>query len=259
MNMESLRSSEINNGHMILTSAGPTTQDITDVMRESIHDRIGNRCPRILQIQDQWNSFAFGADVSLADRFVHRAESVGSRTWSRMWQQFVFGKSVHVERIELSSSSTEDVEAAIERNDIFLAPGGNTFLQSQGLLAHKDVIKSKIHTNEVLYIGESAGSIVAGASLFPAHIEPADIKPSPGSYDALGLIDADIIIHAEGNNKKSVVPFLGAIATRALNMSNSNLVSINQYIHANRNVRKSIVLNDGQALIVDGTNRTLIV
>ena len=259
MNMKYLLAEEKNNGHLILTSAGPSTQDITDAIREIIQERIGDRCPRILQIQDQWNSFASDADVSLADRFMHRTESVGSRTWSRIWLEFVFGKPLNVEKIQLSSSSIEGVEAAIERNDVFFAPGGNTFLQSQGLVVHKDVIKAKVHNNEVLYIGESAGSIVAGASLFPALIEPADIKPSPGSYDALGLIDADIIIHAEGHNKSSVVPFLGAIATRALSVSNSSLVSINQYIYANRNGRKQIVLNDGQALIVDGKKKTQIV
>ena len=247
MNMEYLLAEEKNNGHLILTSAGPSTQDITDAIREIIQERIGDRCPRILQIQDQWNSFASDADVSLADRFMHRTESV------------VFGKPLNVEKIQLSSSSIEDVEAAIERNDVFFAPGGNTFLQSQGLMAHKDVIKAKVHNNEVLYIGESAGSIAAGASLLPALLEPADIKPSLVSHDALGLIDADIIIHAEGHNKSSVVPFLGAIATCALNVSNSSLVSINQYIYANRNGRKPIVLNDGQALIVDGKQRTRIV
>jgi len=250
---------ERNNGHLILTSAGPSTHAITEAIREVVKSRIGDSSPRILEVQDQWGSFPIDAYVSLQERLTHYTESIGLRTWSRIWQHFVFGKALSLEKIQLSSASCEQVKAALDRSDVIIAPGGNTFLQAKGFSTHKVVIKEKVQNNEILYIGESAGSIVAGASLKPAQIAPADIQPNFGHYDALGFIDTDVIVHAEGYNYRSVVPFIGKIASRMLNTNNSSLVAINRYRYENRNYRESIVLNDGQALLIDGNRKTMIV
>lgn len=102
-----------------------------------------------------------------------------------------------VDVLELSTSTFDEINAKLKRNDFIYVTGGNTFFLLQEL---KRTGADKIIMNEVtagkLYIGESAGAMVTSANI--SYVKGMDsVKKAPEltSFDALGLVDFFTVPH----------------------------------------------------------------
>lgn len=136
---------------------------------------------------------------------------------------------------ELKGKTPEETKAALDKTDILYMGPGHTFylhehMKKSGLF---DCIPSFLDRGGI-YIGSSAGSIVASPDI--AFIAPMD-DPRPGDLDdtkALGLIDKPFVPH------KDHVRMGKAAAEIA------------------KNNPDAIVLNDNEALIIQGKKTDII-
>lgn len=115
------------------------------------------------------------------------AEPLGFFVKIGMWSLKRMG--LIVDELEVSASSYETIRQKLEKNDIIYIAGGNTFFLLQELkrtgadrLLVREVSKGK------LYIGESAGAIVAAPDIgYSAFMDRPDKAPDLKDYSGLNL------------------------------------------------------------------------
>ena len=98
---------------------------------------------------------------------------------------------VTLDELDLSDASQEEIEEKLAQNDAVYISGGNTFFLMQemnrtgaGTLIAQQIEKGK------LYIGESAGAMVAAAQIEYAKAMDSPKKaPELDSFKGLGLVD----------------------------------------------------------------------
>lgn len=96
-----------------------------------------------------------------------------------------------VDELEISTASAEEITTKLKQNDYIYVTGGNTFflLQEMKRTGTDQLIKEEINSGK-LYIGESAGAIVASADIeYAKGMDSVDEAPDLESFEALGLVD----------------------------------------------------------------------
>ena len=102
-----------------------------------------------------------------------------------------------VDELEISTASSEEIASKIQGNDVIYISGGNTFFLLQELKrTGADVlIKEQIKLGK-LYIGESAGSVIAAPSVsYMQDMDNASSAKDLDSFDALSAVDFYPIPH----------------------------------------------------------------
>lgn len=238
---------------MLLTSVGATTEAMQQRLFE-IGELAGKTTLSVVRVSDGHTSFNTDDNVSIGGRIEQRIESVTANSWSKLYLKHVLGK-IQLKDVLVNALSEEEFSAELKNADIFLVPGGNTFQTMRGLVKHEEVIRLAV-ANGLPYVGDSAGSIVAGLSLRPALLEPADDLPACNgqgvSQVGLGLINADIVTHAAGRDGAFALPGLyPRIASRVLKGYETTTQIVDEYREL-RNAEgvNTYVLNDNQALSV---------
>lgn len=102
-----------------------------------------------------------------------------------------------VEELEISQTSFEQIRATLAKNDIIFVAGGNTFFLLQELrrTGADRLIIEEVNRGK-LYIGESAGAIVACPDIGYSAIMDDPAKGSDLSdYTGLGLVDFYVVPH----------------------------------------------------------------
>lgn len=102
-----------------------------------------------------------------------------------------------VDNLEISTAACDEIEYKLKHNDFIYVTGGNTFFLLQEL---KRTGADKIIVEEVnsgkLYIGESAGAIVASADIeYAQKMDSVEEAPHLKDYSALGLVDFYTVPH----------------------------------------------------------------
>lgn len=102
-----------------------------------------------------------------------------------------------VDELEVSEASYEMIVSKLEKNDIIYVTGGNTFYLLQEL---RRTGADKILIREIekgkLYIGESAGAIIAAPDIgYSAKMDRAEKAPDLREYSGLNLIDFYVVPH----------------------------------------------------------------
>ena len=104
---------------------------------------------------------------------------------------------LNVDVLEVSTATHDEINTKLRGNDFIYVTGGNTFFLLQEL---KRTGADKIIIDEVtsgkLYIGESAGSMIASKNI--EYVKMMDsVKPAPQltSFEALNLVDFYTIPH----------------------------------------------------------------
>jgi peptidase E len=237
---------------MLLTSVGTTTEPIQERlldMARGIGDLAGLR---ILRLADGWAPFAATDDVSLIDRLYNRVESTASKPWSKRYIGYVLGNNVTIRTRYLGGLDKIHAAEIINQADMLLAPGGNTWQAIKGLQPHKDALKRAVGAG-VPYLGESAGSIIAGITTHSARLEPADTAPanmSTALHQGLGFVNFDIVVHATGRAVPLAIPGPQAcIANIALRSYETPQSPIEEFTARNVPIT-TIALNDSQAIAV---------
>lgn len=102
-----------------------------------------------------------------------------------------------VEDLEISTAASDEIKDKLKNNDFIYITGGNTFFLLQEL---KRTGADKIITEEVdsgkLYIGESAGAMVASVDVeYAQKMDSIKKAPALKDYSALGLVNFYTVPH----------------------------------------------------------------
>ena len=123
-----------------------------------------------------------------------------------------------VEALDVSTASYESIVSTLTKNDIIFVGGGNTFYLLQELRrSGADKILIQEVNKGKLYIGESAGAIIACPDIgYCVGMDSSEKAPELTDYTGLGLVDFYIVPHI-GNEE------MGEAAEKAVEEYNSRL------------------------------------
>ena len=104
-----------------------------------------------------------------------------------------------VEEVEITQFSNEEISSILHKCDYIYITGGNTFFLLQELKRKGvDKIRSEQVKSGKLYIGESAGAIIASPDteyMKNVNFDPIEKAPELEDYSSLGLVDFYTIPH----------------------------------------------------------------
>ncbi len=102
-----------------------------------------------------------------------------------------------IDELDISTATTDEIATKIKKNDFIYVTGGNTFylLQELKRTGADKLIKTEINSGK-LYIGESAGAIVASPNIeYAKAMDTIKKAPDLENYEALGLVDFYTVPH----------------------------------------------------------------
>ena len=119
----------------------------------------------------------------------------------------------HVEDIDIEVTRHQELKEALSSVDIIFVAGGNTSYllekaqQSDFLNITKDLVRSGS-----IYIGSSAGSLLAGPNIEMDKVyDDGEFGKELSNYEGLGLVDFVILPHA---NRKEYRPYIDKIISK---------------------------------------------
>jgi Peptidase family S51 len=259
-NIELISRNTSNKANMFLMSTAASTESISQSLRDKVRYNSHEKSPRILVFEDAWTKFTRRSDVSYKEKYMQRVIGKGEKIWSKSWLKYILGRNAVISTVNSSRIDRITLKYALEAYDSILMPGGNTFQLMRGLRKNADIIRDRVNEGSHLYIGESAGAVISGISSYPALIKPGDICPVNAYPEkSLGLLNAEVIVHAEGHKMDNQVPILGKIANIAVKSCTSQIEDIIDFTKTYRNHgRPALVLNDGQAADITNGKLTII-
>ena len=144
-----------------------------------------------------------------------------------------------VDVLNVSSASYESIVSALTQNDIIFVGGGNTFYLLQELRrSGADKIVAQEVNKGKLYIGESAGAVIACPDIgYCSGMDSPEKAPDLTDYTGLGLADFYIVPHI-GNEE------MGEAAKKAVEEYSSRL--------------DLKMITDRQIIQVDGENNRIL-
>ena len=144
-----------------------------------------------------------------------------------------------VDVLDVSSASYESIVSALTKNDIIFVGGGNTFYLLQELRrSGADKIVAQEVNKGKLYIGESAGAVIACPDIgYCSGMDSPEKAPDLTDYTGLGLVDFYIVPHI-GNEE------MGEAAKKAVEEYSSRL--------------DLKIITDRQVIQVDGENNRIL-
>ena len=145
-----------------------------------------------------------------------------------------------IDDVDIKNQTVEKLKEKLDNTDIIFVAGGNTIYLLEQMQKSKcmNLIRDKVN-NGMIYIGSSAGSIIAGPSVETDKVyeDTEDYKVTLNSYDGLHLVDFVVIPH---ENKSDYVPYHQRI--------------LEQF----KDKYQFKVLKDNQAILVSGNDTQLI-
>jgi len=121
----------------------------------------------------------------------------GDKWWLDKDRKALADAGLEIKDYTLTDKSKEEVKSILKAIDVVCVGGGNTFylLEKMRACAFEELI-SEFMTNEKVYIGSSAGSIIAGPDIYPAYrIDEMKKAPSLTDYKGLSLVDFVVMPH----------------------------------------------------------------
>jgi peptidase E len=238
---------------MLLTSVGPTTEAMQERLLE-ISQSSGASKSVILRVADGWTPFNKKDGVSITGRIEQRVEAISAKAWSNRYLSYIIGNRAVVKTVQASNYEGQTFANLLTSADMLIVPGGNTYQTMRGLAPHKELVEDLVRSG-LPYMGDSAGTIIAGANLKPASLEPADAKPqfyTGFKEEGLEFIDANIVVHASGREGQFAIPGLvSRISSLVLGSYETTQENVNEFVLENDSLGlQSCVVNDKQALSV---------
>lgn len=237
-----------NHVELLLTSGGITTTQMSDRLKAMSLISGSSSNVNVLRLADGWQPFNSRDPIGRAGRIEHFAESQAAKLWSKRYIQWSLGKRATVTTLAIGDVSYTEARSQLDNTDLLLVPGGNTYQTLRGISRHKDLIKEKVASG-LPFVGESAGSIVAGKTIKPASIDPADICPDMGLLEASGLefVGGDVLVHAIVNNNSFDINGPLARVTKIILASIASDVSTYKPVEDSNAI---YILSESQALSV---------
>lgn len=119
------------------------------------------------------------------------------RSWFDADRQALVDAGFMVTDFTFTSKTVDEVAETLKQYDVICVEGGDTFylLEQIQKSGSAEVIRQLVANGKV-YIGSSAGSIVAGPDIYPLrHLEPPEISTRLADYKGLGLVDMVVFPH----------------------------------------------------------------
>jgi dipeptidase E len=111
-----------------------------------------------------------------------------------------------VTELDIEHATRAEMQKAINDTDIVYIAGGNTFhLLKQLRVSGFDKLLTAYVDTGGMYIGASAGALVAGADIAPISAMDEPEKSDLSSTRALGFVDIIPIPHTNENTKKDLL------------------------------------------------------
>jgi len=102
-----------------------------------------------------------------------------------------------VDELEISTATPNEIRTKLTNNDFIYVTGGNTFFLLQELKRTRadEIIVEQVNSGK-LYIGESAGAMVASPNVeFAQAMDSIKKAPELTEYSAMGLVDFYTVPH----------------------------------------------------------------
>lgn len=145
-----------------------------------------------------------------------------------------------VDELEISASSYETIQSTLKKNDFIFISGGNTFFLLQELkrTGTDQLLKEEVNSGK-LYIGESAGAIVASPDIgYSAEMDQPEKAPDLKENTGLGLVDFYTVPHDKNSEMGEAAKKIVAMYSESL-----NLKVIHDY--------QAILVQDGEIRILE--------
>lgn len=131
--------------------------------------------------------------------FINTAAEVkaGDKQWLKDDRQALVDAGFRVTDYTITGKNRSQVESDLKKFDIIFFSGGNNFYLLQQLQQSEslDIIRNFIRQGKI-YIGSSAGSIIAGPDISPTKKLDDDLKaPLIKDYKALNLVNFTVFPH----------------------------------------------------------------
>lgn len=132
----------------------------------------------------------------------------GDKKWLEDDRSALVKAGFVVSEYTITGKTKEEIKNHLGAFDIIFVSGGNTFyalekIQQSGCA---EVIRDYVEQGKI-YIGSSAGSILAGPDIYPAYYTDAIEKaPNLKGYTGLGLIDVVVLPHWGNDYFKELYP-----------------------------------------------------
>lgn len=104
---------------------------------------------------------------------------------------------MQIDELDISTASQEEIEEKLAGNDCIYVTGGNTFylLQELKRTGADKIIEQQVQAGK-LYIGESAGAIIAAPTIeYVREMDNEALAYDLNSYNALALVDFYTVPH----------------------------------------------------------------
>lgn len=142
---------------------------------------------------------------------------------------------VTVDELDISTSSAEEIRHKLRKNDYIFVAGGNTFylLQEMKRTGADKLIIEEVNKGK-LYIGESAGAIIAASDIeYSSAMDSKEEAPDLEEYSGLGLIDFYVVPHSQNWGfdkavKEIVKAYSEALDLRVIRDSQAILIKDNK-------------------------------
>jgi dipeptidase E len=182
-----------------------------------------------------------GKVVYIGDAARTLLESPGRRKHADWEHEQVAQLGFEMIDLMVATTPTEQIADVLDHADSIYMASGETFdlLNALKTSGADRLIVSKVHDG-MPYVSSSAGSVVACPSIEPISVmDSPDLAPDLHDYNALSFTDKFIIPHAQGT---------GAYGPEI----------ISQTVEKYGNDYPLLLLNDGQALEIDGDGQRVI-
>jgi dipeptidase E len=131
--------------------------------------------------------------------FIETAAEIetGDMEWLEADYDALVGVGLSVTRYTVSGKSSTDIEKDLSAYDSIYLSGGNTFYLLQQLQKTGAIpVIQKLMKEGKIYIGTSAGSVVAGPDILPVkNLDNASKAPELQGYAGLSLTDIVVLPH----------------------------------------------------------------
>ncbi len=241
---------------LLLTSSGSTTDSINERLYAMVRGITPIQDVNVLRLADVWKPFNANDPIDRATRLEHYVESQAARLWSKRYLRWSLGKRATITTVTLGDMGPIQVQSLLNNADLLVVPGGNTYQVIRGIYQYRELIREAI-SEGLPYVGESAGSIIAGKTIKPASLKPADTCPDINLLEASGLrlIDADIVVHDRATD--GAFDIRGPLA-RITRLALASVASDVSNYNPSENGTHVYALSEGQALSVSGSEIQLI-
>lgn len=174
--------------------------------------------------------------------FINTASEVekGDKQWLQDDRDSLVKVGFDVSDYTITGKSEKEISDALSDIDIIFVAGGNTFhLLAQSRKCNFEKVVKNLIKNDVIYIGSSAGSLLAGPNIEAIkYLDDPNKSRDLKSFDAFGLTDLIVLPHWGNTQFKDKY--------------------INSIEFAYGEGRKIILLTDQQYVFVEGEKYQII-